>query len=132
MGTIILLLVTLTCTVIADWPWRSPMARAAGSVLRVLITLALAFMLYWDAGIGIGRAWRRALRATDPVISAPPAFEAFTPYQSGVTTMRREASEDITTIIPLLLALIVVGVSPVLRPWLPPSSESGSSRATAL
>jgi hypothetical protein len=70
-----------------------------------------------NANIGIMRAWRRAIVAQDPVTSAPPAFPTFTPYQSGVSTMRREAEKNIGTINPSLVALILLGASPVLRFW---------------
>ena len=121
--TFLFLLFILVVTLLADWPWRSRVARGAGATLRVLLTLVLAFLLYWEAGIGIDRAWRRALVATDPVTSAPPAFPSFTPYQSGVTTMRREAGEDIESIGPLVWAFVIIGVMPVLRLLLPRSAD---------
>jgi hypothetical protein len=108
---------TVLAVLLADWPWRARLARAAGCALRVLITLFLVFDLYMNANIGIMRAWRRAIVAQDPITSAPPAFPTFTPYQSGVSTMRREAEKDIGTINPSLLALILLGASPVLRLW---------------
>ena len=93
--------------------------------MRVLLTLVLAYLLYSEAGVGIGRAWRRALVATDPVTSAPPAFTSFTPYQSGVTTMSREASKDIASINPFIWSFVIIGAVPVLRLWLPKSSRDG-------
>jgi hypothetical protein len=105
----------LVGSLLADWPWRSGPARAAGGAFRVLLTLVLAISLYWDAGAGIGRAWRRALVTSDRITSALPAFPAFTEYQSGVTTMSREADKDIRTTIPFIVALAIIGVTPVLR-----------------
>jgi len=131
--TLVFLLLVLLAVLVADWPWRSRAALMAGRTLRVALTLGLAFMLYSDAGIGVGRAWRRAMTATDRVTSAPPAFPSFTPYESGVTTMRREASKDVATLRPFLWALVIVGVAPVLRPALykygPQSPPSPSSAA---
>lgn len=114
--TLAIILLVILAVLLADWPWHSRTALIAGRTLRVALTLGLAFMLYWDAGVGVGRAWRRAMAATDRVTSAPPAFPTFTPYESGVTTMQREASKDVTTLRPFLLALVILGIAPVLRP----------------
>jgi hypothetical protein len=108
---------TVLAVFLSDWPWRARLARAAGCALRVLVTLMLVFDLYMNAGIGIMRAWRRAIVAEDPVTSAPPGFPTLRPYESGVFTMRREAEKDIGTINPSLVALIILGASPVLRLW---------------
>jgi hypothetical protein len=122
MAFAFLLLISVV-TLLVDWPWRSRVARGVGATLRVLLTLVLAFLLYWDVGMGVGRAWRRAMIATDPVTSEPPAFPSFTPYQSGVTTMRREASRDAESIAPFVWALVIIGVVPVFRLLLPRSGD---------
>ena len=115
MMTLFLLCLFLLGALAADWPWRSRNARAAGALLRVVLVCFFAFDLYMNANIGIGRAWRHAVSADDPVTSAPPAFPTMSPYVSGVSTMRREAEEEVETINPGLLGLLVMGVTPVLR-----------------
>ena len=131
MTVMVLLLISLIGALVAAWPWRSRAAQVGGGALRVLLICALAFLLYSDAGAGIGRAWRRALVSADPETSASPAFPTLTPYQSGVTTMRREATKDIQSIIPFLGALVVLGVTPALRLWLPKTNARSPEAGAA-
>jgi hypothetical protein len=132
MNMLLLLGFTIVGVILADWPWRSSYARLAGRWLRALLTLFLIYDLHTEAHVGIGRAWRRALSANDPVTSAAPAFPSFTPYASGVTTMRREAEKDMGGIDGHLWALVIVGVTPAFRfrrrePDQPMSSPSTSA-----
>jgi len=91
----------------------------------VAMTLLFAVLLYWDVGAGVGRAWRRALVTSDRVTSMPPALPTLTDYQSGVTTMEREAGRETPAILPFLMAMAALVVPTVSRRLQRPSLDAG-------
>ena len=130
--TLVLSAVALAVSLVADGPRRTTAGRVAGGVLRVVLVMALAVMLYWDVGAGVGRAWRRAIVTSDRITSAPPAFPTYTEYASGVSTMRREMEEETPLMLPFLIPLMILAITPAFQRRQRASSQSAHGTESAV